>query len=366
MKLQDFLASLGTLAPLHLAAPWDNVGLLLGDPDVDISRVMTCLTVTPEVVDEATDQRADLIVTHHPILFNGVKQLTAATPEGRMVLTLARFNVAVYSAHTAYDNAPGGINEQLAALLELADLRPLRGRSVQQHKIVVFTPDKDLTRVSDALFAAGAGIIGQYRECSFRLAGTGTFYGTESTKPTVGEKGRREDVSEWRVEVICPAERVDTAIAAMRRAHSYEEPAYDVYPLRPTPAGVAAGEGRLGKLPRPGTVAQVVQTVREQLRLHTVQFVGDGARLVERVAIVCGAGGPLLDDALAADVDLFLTGEMRFHDCLRAQACGTAVVLPGHYGTERFAMEALARLLQTLLPELHVWPSQREQDPLRP
>ena len=364
MKLQPLLASLGTLAPLHLAADWDNVGLLLGDPETDIRRVMTCLTVTPEVVAEATDQRADLIVTHHPILFSGVKQLTAATPEGRMVLTLARFNVAVYSAHTAYDNAAGGINEQLAGLLQLTDLRPVRCHALEQCKIVVFTPDKDLTKVSDALFAAGAGTIGQYRECSFRLAGTGTFYGTESTRPTVGEKGRREDVSEWRLEVICPAERVDAAVAALRRAHSYEEPAYDVYPLRPTPSGV--GEGRLGKLPRPTTLTQVVQSVRERLHLSTVQFVGDGARPVERVAIVCGAGGPLLDDALAAGADLFLTGEMRFHDCLRAQARGTAVVLPGHYGTERFAMETLARSLHTLLPELHVWPSQREQDPLRP
>src|SRR5580692_7102332 len=194
MKLQTLLAQLAPIAPLELAAEWDNVGLLLGDPETDVRRVLTCLTVTPEVVAEATDERADLIIAHHPILFNGVKQLTAAGAEGRMVLTLARFNVAVYSAHTAYDNASGGINEQIATHLQLTELTPLRRHGAVQCKIVVFTPDKDLQKVSDALFAAGAGAIGQYNECSFRVSGTGTFFGTAKANPTVGERGRREDV----------------------------------------------------------------------------------------------------------------------------------------------------------------------------
>jgi dinuclear metal center YbgI/SA1388 family protein len=348
---------------LNLAADWDNVGLLLGDAATDVRRVMTCLSVTPEVVAEATDQRADLIVTHHPILFSSVKQLTAASPEGRMVLTLARFNVAVYSAHTAYDNAAGGINDQLAALLQLSEITPLRRHDVQQCKIVVFTPDKDLAKVSDALFAAGAGTIGQYNECSFRLPGTGTFFATEASNPTVGARGRREDVSEWRLEVICPQQRVEAALAAMRRAHSYEEPAYDVYPLR---SGASkAGAGRLGKLPRPMPLAELARTVRERLRAATVEFVGDAARPVERVAVVCGAGGSLLGDALTGGAEAFLTGEMRFHDCLRAQAHDVGVLLPGHFATERFAMESLVPALQAQFPELHVWASQRERDPLQ-
>jgi dinuclear metal center YbgI/SA1388 family protein len=363
MKLQHLLAHLGTIAPLDLAAAWDNVGLLLGDPATDVRRVLTCLTVTPEVVDEATDQRADLIVTHHPILFNSVKRVTAANAEGRTVLTLARFNVAVYSAHSAYDNAPGGINDQLAALLQLTEVKPLRSVEQRQCKIVVFTPDKDLAKVSSALFAAGAGTIGPYNECSFRLAGTGTFFGTEGSNPTVGAKGRREDVSEWRLEVLCPQERVQEALAAMRGAHSYEEPAYDVYPLQPGTS--KAGEGRLGKLPRPTPLGELARTAGERLHAAALTFVGDAARPVERMAIACGAGGSLLEDALTGGAEVFLTGEMRFHDCLRAQAQGAGVILPGHYATERFAMEALARSLQTQFPELHVWASQRERDPLQ-
>src|SRR5581483_1944399 len=219
---------------------------------------MTCLTVTPESAAEAIEAKAQLIVTHHPILFRGVKRLTDATAEGRMVLALARAGVAVYSPHTAFDNTRGGINEALAARLDLRDLMPLRrGDEARQCKLVVFVPEKDLARVSDALFGAGAGHIGQYSECSFRLAGTGTFFGSDATNPTIGQKGRREEVAEWRLEVICPERQVDAIVAAMRRAHSYEEPAFDIYPLWPRPSPL--GEGRLGSLPQPVPLRELAQ-----------------------------------------------------------------------------------------------------------
>src|SRR5262249_28129527 len=153
---------------------------------------------------------------------------TSDTPEGRTLLALARAGAAVYSPHTAFDNTAGGINDALAGRLGLRDVAPLRrGEGPRACKVVVFVPDQDLARVSDALFAAGAGQIGQYRECSFRLPGTGTFFGSEETNPAVGRKGRREEVAEWRLEVVCPERAVDAVVAALRRAHSYEEPAYD-------------------------------------------------------------------------------------------------------------------------------------------
>src|SRR5882724_11781005 len=168
------------LAPPELAAEWDNVGLLLGDRQAPVERVMTCLTVTPESAAEAVEAKAQLIVTHHPILFRPVKRLTTANPEGRMLLSLIRAGVAVYSPHTAFDNTRGGINDAIAHKLGLTDVTPLRrSEGARQCKVVVFVPDKDLGRVSDALFAAGAGQIGEYRECSYRLAGTGTFFGTD-------------------------------------------------------------------------------------------------------------------------------------------------------------------------------------------
>ena len=230
-----------------LAAEWDNVGLLLGDPSDNVGRVMTCLTVTPESVDEAIRDRAELIVSHHPILFRAVQKLTPATTEGRMLRNLTRAGVAVYSPHTAYDNAAGGINDGLARRLGLGSVRGMRSLPVgSQMKLVVFVPDKDLAKVSDALFAAGAGRIGEYRECSYRLAGTGTFFATEAANPTVGVRGQREDVAEWRLEVVCPSGRVAEIVRAMRSAHSYEEPAFDLYPLSPDPT--RHGQGRLGVL----------------------------------------------------------------------------------------------------------------------
>jgi dinuclear metal center YbgI/SA1388 family protein len=350
-------------APSHLAAEWDNVGLLLGDRAAPVERVMTCLTVTPESAAEAVADGAQLIISHHPILFRGVKQLTSETPDGRVLLALIRGGVSVYSPHTAFDNTHGGINDALATCLQLRDVMPLRRQTdARQCKIVVFVPEADLKKVCEALFAQGAGNIGQYSQCSFRLAGTGTFFGGEGANPAVGAKGRREEVSEWRLEVVCPESRVEPVIAALRRAHSYEEPAYDVYPLRPSLTG---GEGRVGNLASPVRLRELAQTAKERLGSSYVHIVGEPDRSIQRVALACGAGGEFLQDAARAGADAFLTGEMRFHDYLSAQSQGIALILPGHYATEHFGIEELATRLQARWPELQVWASKRETDPVQ-
>jgi dinuclear metal center YbgI/SA1388 family protein len=365
LSLAEVIDHLEQLAPLQLAADWDNVGLLLGDRAAAVARIMTCLTVTPESAGEAIDRRADLIVTHHPILFKAVKRLAGDTAEGRMLLGLARAGVAVYSPHTAFDNAPGGINDLLARKLSLLNVGPLRAvAGPRRVKLVVFVPQSDLARVQDALFAAGAGRIGEYSECSFRLAGTGTFHGSDAANPAVGQKGRREEVSEWRLEVVCPERRLDEVIAAMRKAHSYEEPAFDLYPLAAAPGGGSGGEGRLGSLPAPLALGDLAAKVRQVLGCGPVQTVGEPAREVRRVAIVCGAGGEMLGDALRARADVFLTGEMRFHDYLAARAQGLAAVLPGHHATERCGVEDLAQRLRAKWPEAEVWASEKEHDPV--
>ncbi len=351
-------------APPDMAAGWDNVGLLLGERGSEVRRIMTCLTLTPASAAEAAQEQVGLVVAHHPILFRGTKRLTSDTPEGRTLLCLARAGVAVYSPHTAFDNTTGGINDLLASRLGLTDLAPLRPQPAdRQYKIVVFVPDSDLNRVADALFAAGAGNIGQYSQCSFRLEGTGTFFGSEAANPTVGQKGRREEVREWRLEAVCPEASIGPAVSAMRRAHSYEEPAYDIYPLH-TP-GSSRGEGRIGSLPAAMPLAELARQTKAALSAGMVQVIGELARPVQRVAIVCGAGGEMLTDAVRSRVDVFLSGELRFHDYLEAQARGLALILPGHYATERPGIEDLARRLQQQWPALEVWPSRREQEPVQ-
>jgi dinuclear metal center YbgI/SA1388 family protein len=354
---------LDDFAPTELAASWDNVGLLLGDRNTKVKRAVTCLTLTSAVASEAVEEKAQLIITHHPILFRAVKRLTADNSEGRMLLSLARHGIAVYSPHTAFDNTPGGINDSIALKMGLLEAGPLRKREAgRQVKLVVFVPDKDLTAVSEALFTAGAGQIGQYRECSFRLAGTGTFHGSETSHPTVGQKGRREEVSEWRLEVVCPEAAVERVLSALRKAHSYEEPAFDVYPLRP--AWSPLGEGRVGKLPRPTALVEVAQALKSALAVEMLPIVGDEQQKIQKVAIACGAGGEMLSDVFRSRADLFVTGELRFHDYLAAQAHDVALCLPGHYATERFGVEELAVRLQDKFKDVVVWPSRRERDPI--
>jgi dinuclear metal center YbgI/SA1388 family protein len=350
------------LAPPALAAAWDNVGLLFGESTAEARRIMTCLTVTPESAAEAVAEDVQLIVAHHPILFRPVKRLTDATAEGRMALALARANVAVYSPHTAFDDAAGGINEILARRLGLNEVGPLRRReAVRSCKIVVFTPEKDLDKVSQAMFNAGAGRIGQYSECSFRLLGTGTFFGSDAANPSVGQKGRREQVAEWRLEAVCAEADVNAVVAAVRGAHSYEEPAFDVYLLRPSAS--PQGVGRMGVLPEPTSLRSFAATVKQTLGASQVQIVGEAGRAVRRVAIACGAGGELLPDAVSGGADVLLTGEARFHDFLAAQAQGLALVMPGHYATERCGIEELAERLKADWPDLAVWASRSEREP---
>lgn len=360
--VNDVVSVLEQLAPPNLAAGWDNVGLLLGDRTHPVHQALTCLTLTPEVAEEAVAAGAELIITHHPIMFRGVKRLTSNSAEGRTILKLAQARIAVYSPHTAWDDCRGGINDQLAAKLGLTNVTPLRPAGQELFKLVVFVPDSDLAKVADAMFAAGAGVIGQYRECSYRLAGTGTFFGGDATNPAVGSKGRREEVPEWRLEVQCPKSQLEKAVAGLRAAHSYEEPAFDVYPLAPISG--AAGSGRVGELPKPMPLGELAGALRRSLSCGPIQLVGDSGRSVRCVALACGAGGEFLDDARRAAAEVFITGEMRFHDYLAAQASCIGLILPGHFATERFAMEWLAEWLLKQLPGLSAAACLSEKDPV--
>jgi dinuclear metal center YbgI/SA1388 family protein len=366
----NVMSWLDAFAPPGLAAEWDNVGLLLGDPALPCDRILTCLTVTPEVVAEAVATGVNLIVSHHPVLFRAVRKLTATTPDGRLLLPLLRAGIAVHSPHTAFDNCPGGINDQLCAMLGLSNVRPLRTKPSSLLKLAVFLPESDLGKVSDSVFAAGAGIIGRYDQCSYRVTGTGTFFPHEGTNPTIGQIGRREEVTEYRLEVILPAEKLDAVVAAVRASHSYEEPAFEFYPLtfpktvsRDAESSERSGEGRIGELPAPTPLGQLAAKAKSELRAAGCQLIGNPAKPVSRVAVACGAAGEFLADAIKQKADAFLTGELRFHDGLTAHAAGIGVILPGHFATEHPAVEVLAIKLAAAFSGVTVAPSRAESDP---
>jgi dinuclear metal center YbgI/SA1388 family protein len=298
------------------------------------------------------------------VLFRPVQRLTADDPQGAMLLRVIAAGCAVYSPHTAYDSAPQGINQQLAELFELRDIAPLRRRpSAAQVKLVTFVPAASLEAVQRALWDAGGGQIGEYTRCSFFAPGTGTFLGSAASQPSVGQPGQFEQAEELRLEVVCPANRVEAAVQALREAHPYEEPAFDIVTLQSISSTV--GAGRLGTLPQDLTLRQFVTLVEQKLVVDPAAFVGDPLRTVRRVAIACGSAAEFLTDADAQDCQVLLTGEARFHDCLRARELEMALVLAGHYATERPGLEWLAERLGTEFPGLTVWASQTESDPLQ-
>ncbi len=373
----DVAAWLEEFAPSHLAESWDNVGLLWGDPDTTVERLMTCLTVTPTTAAEAIAGGASMIVSHHPILFRETRRIRGDLPETGYLWSLARTGVAIASPHTAFDNTTGGINDTLCDLLGIRDLTVLRpfgpdranpGTPARSFKVVVFTPETDREAVLTGAFEAGAGEIGEYRECSFAIPGEGTFFGTEATDPTVGQKGRRERVAELRLEFVCPGHRLADVLAAVRTRHSYEEPAIDVYPLHDMPSSTPAaalGAGRIGTLKRPTTLAEFARDVGRKLPGGSVQFAGPEARTVARVAVSCGAGDDFLKDAARAGADVLVTGEARFHRGLEAEALGVALITAGHHATERPGVEDLARRIAEAFPGVEVWPSRDERDPFQ-
>ena len=362
--VRDVSDYLKALAPLNLAEDWDNVGLLLGDDLSQVTRAMTCLTLTNDVATEAVAFGAELVVTHHPVMFKPIKQITAATAEGRLLLTLLRNGIAVYSPHTAWDNSSSGINQQLAELFELKEIAPLRQRAVvDQVKLVTFVPESHLDAVRKALWDAGAGVIGNYRHCSFNLHGTGTFFGSDATNPAVGKSGQLEQVQEVRVEVVCPSKRLDHALALLRMAHPYEEPAVDVFSVKAV--ANAAGAGRYGILPKPMSLEELNRVVADRLKVPNVQFVGETSQTIYRLGIACGAAAEFLRDAHRYACQALLTGEARFHACLEARDLGLGMILPGHYATERFSMETLAKQLNQQFPGLIVSASVNEHDPVQ-
>ena len=228
----------------------------------------------------------------------------------------------------------------------------------------MFTPETDREAVLNAAFAAGAGRIGDYAECSFALKGTGTFFGLEGSNPTVGQSGRRETADEYRLEFVCPGPALKGVLSAVRSNHSYEEPAIDVFTLNGEPAS-SPGSGRVGRLTQHETLGDFAARVARLLNAPGTQFVGDPARSVQRVALCCGAGDDFLPDAARVGADVLLTGEARFHRALEADALGLGLVVAGHHATERPGVEDLAERIAQAFPEINVWPSALEIDPLK-
>ena len=337
MKLSGVIQALEALAPAHLAEAWDQVGLHVGDPGQAISSGLLCIDLTEAVLDEAVRAKSNLIVAYHPPIFKPLGRLTTNDPKQRIIYRAARKGIAIYSPHTALDAAPDGVNDWLASGVGAGKVQTIKPAATEGDgpiKLVVFVPMGDMDAVRGALFKAGAGQLGAYSECSFSTAGTGTFHGDATSNPAIGKPGSFERVAEQRLEMLVPKGRLAAVVAALREAHPYEEPAFDLFQLLPSPKAGAAGQGRVVELGKPVPIATLVTRLKKHLgvKLLDVAWPG-GAKKVRRVGLCAGAGGSLMGDA--GPIDVFLTGEMRHHDVLEASAKGVGVVLAGHTQTER-------------------------------
>jgi len=357
MKLRDVVSVLEQIAPTSYAESWDNVGLLVGDAAQEIDAVMLAIDATVPVIEEAARQSCNLVLAYHPPIFEGLKRFVAGMP----AFEAARRGIAVWSPHTALDVAVGGTNDVLADAIGMTERRALRPAATKdsQYKLITFVPESALDAVSAAVFAAGAGRIGQYSSCSFRTNGTGTFFGEEGSSPTVGEAGRLELAPEVRLETVLPIARVPEVLAALRKAHPYEEPALDLVRLAAPPDG--PGIGRVGTVD--GDRRALIERLRREVGGDMAMVAGPLEGPARRAAVCAGAGGELLKDALAAKVDLFVTGELRHHDALRAVERGVTVVALRHSVSERCTLPHLARRLASDLAGVRVVQSLVDRDP---
>ncbi len=364
MKVKDIAGVVEQIAPLGLAQSWDNVGLLVGDPERRIENILLTIDVTQAVVDEAKALKTDLIVSYHPVIWDGLKQVLASGPT-RVVHELIRSGIAVFSIHTALDAVVGGVNDGLAEMLGIVDAKPL-GDYVEytpqeNYKLIVFVPVDALDKVTNAVFAAGAGAMGNYRDCGFGTDGTGTFLPLEGAHPAIGKRGRREAVHEMRFETIVPAEKLDAVVAAMKQAHPYEMPAFDI--LRLFGYGSRFGLGRIGPLARPAKVGRLVEQVKKQTGARAVGLVGDSKRLVRTAAVCAGTCGKILNTIIAQKADLYLTGELKHHEALAAQEAGLTCICLSHTVSERFMLKKLARQLKARVKPVAVRISKKDADP---
>ena len=347
VRLADVIEVLDAAYPPALAHDWDSVGLVCGDPSEPVSSVTVAVDATAAVVDEVAD--GGLLLAHHPLLLRGVDTVAASTAKGALIHRLIRSGRSLFTAHTNADAALPGVSDALADALGLQVqevLAPAESRA-DLDKWVVFVPVEDAERVRVALFAAGAGQIGDYSCCSWSAAGTGQFLPLEGANPAIGRVGTVERVAEDRVEVIAPARLRPAVLAALRASHPYEEPAFDVFALAPLPSGV--GIGRICTLPEPESLSAFVSRVRDRLPATSwgVRAAGDPEVLVSRVAVCGGAGDSLLDTVARADAQVYVTADLRHHPAdEHRRKFGTALVDVAHWAAEWMWLPQAARLLE--------------------
>lgn len=350
VNARKIIQRLEGLYPSYLADSWDNVGFQIGNENHVVERILICLEVTEIVIDEAVEKGIDLIIAHHPLIFKAPKNLSESNPKVRLMTRLIRENISLYVMHTNFDHAEGGLNDMMAARLGLLRVAPIKPvYSEKLYKLAVYVPEASFTAVSEGIFAAGAGKLGLYDNCGFSVSGIGTYRALPGASPYIGSVGEVASTAEVKVEAVVPETVVGAVLEAMRLHHPYETVAYDLFALE-TPAKTYS-LGRVGYLPEPVAFDAFMATVKEAFDTPAIKVAFPKQKKVSKIAVISGSGMDFISDVAKTGAEVFITGDMRYHDAQENGHYGISLVDVGHFESEVIYCKPLKNTLEEIIKD---------------
>lgn len=347
MKLKTLVKKIESKYPLNLAYDWDNVGLLVGDFDSEINKVMVSLEANENVIQEAIKNNVDLIVTHHPFIFKKLNKINTGDLKGRLIHSLIKNNIALYSMHTNFDIAFDGLNDYFMEVMGFEKCKILEvTNSEVLYKLAVYVPVTHIDIVKDALGKSGAGHIGNYSHCSFSSEGKGNFRPLEGSNPFIGSNGEIETVEEIKIETIVPQKILGSVISKMISAHPYEEVAYDLYKLENK--GDSVGLGRVSKLDKEINLEELCNLIKDKLNMKHIRVVGNLETKINKVAVVTGSGSDMVKKAQRSGADVLISGDVKYHEAQDILDMGMCLIDCGHFESENIFNDVMKRFLDTI------------------
>jgi dinuclear metal center YbgI/SA1388 family protein len=361
MLVKDITTLIEEFAPLSYQESYDNSGLIVGSKNDEVTGVLISLDCVEAILDEAIAKNCNLIIAHHPIVFSGLKRFNGTDYIQRTIIKAIKNNIAIYSVHTNLDNVKNGVSFKIAEKIGLKNCKILQPKKNLLSKVVTYCPENVAEEVRAAMFSAGAGSIGDYAECSFNVDGVGTFKGGENTSPSVGKVGELHHENETRIETVVPTHMVDAVLRALKEAHPYEEVAYDVFALQNKYENV--GSGLVGELEIEEDELAFLKRLKVDLKTDCVRHTNLLGKKVKRVALCGGSGSFLLNNAIAAQADVFITGDFKYHQFFDSE---NKIIIAdvGHYESEQFTSELIYEILNEKFPNFAVSLTEKNTNPV--
>ena len=361
MTVKSICELIEEVAPLALQESYDNAGLLIGDSQMEVTSVLVCIDITEEVIEEAIQKKCNLIISHHPLIFNGLKRLTGQNEVQRCVAIAIKSDIAIYAAHTNLDNVLQGVSGKMAEKIGLRNIQILQPKQNALLKLITYVPKLHSFRVREALFEAGAGQIGNYDECSFNIEGVGTFRANENAQPFVGNIDELHSEPETRVEVILPDYMKYKVLEALLKTHPYEEPAYDFIPLKN--AWNQVGAGVVGELEAAEDELIFLNQIKSIFSIPAIRYTNLLDKKIKRVALCGGSGSSLLSDAISAKADVYISGDFKYHEFFDAQN-RILIADIGHFESEQFTKDIFYEIITKKMPTFAVQISDSKTNPI--